>query len=158
MKSDLLMNITIVNPTAKKINAKRLNASLKLVISELQKKKLKQKKLLQQKSEIVFIFLTKSQMQKLNFKYRKKNYATDVLSFESADESALGELAFCLPVLKKQAVVQKHSLDHELLYMMIHGILHLLGYDHEVSKPAEKIMFQLQDTVFEQARHLTKVL
>ncbi len=152
------MIINIVNPTAEKINAKRLQRGFTAILGDLLTKKLRQKKKLLEKKEIVFIFLSESEMKKINFQYRGKNKSTDVLSFQSDDPAALGELAFCLPVLKKQARRQKQALDQELLYMMIHGVLHLLGYDHELSKLEEKRMFQIQDSCFEQVRHLAKVL
>ncbi len=96
-------------------------------------------------------------MKKINFQYRKKNYATDVLSFRPAEEVSMGELIFCLPVLKKQALAQKHSLHNELLYMIIHGVLHLLGYDHEKSKDEEKLMFAIQEACFQQLQHLKTI-
>lgn len=151
------MKITLVNPTAEKINLKRLRRAFSSMLTVLLSMKLRQKKQLQQKKEIVFIFLSESEMKKINFQYRNKNKSTDVLSFQSGDEATLGELAFCLPVLKKQARLQKHTVDLELLYMMIHGVLHLIGYDHELSKMEEKRMFQIQDSCFEQVRHLAKV-
>lgn len=151
------MNITVVNPTTKKVKSQRLGQALKLILKTLDNQKIRRKKLLVEKKEIVFIFLSSREMQKINLKFRKKNCPTDVLSFQSGDQLALGELIFCLPVLKKQAKQQAHSVDQELLYMMIHGLLHLLGYDHEKSKAEEKLMFKLQDSCFEQVRHLTQI-
>lgn len=150
------MNITIVNKTQEKISQKRLHYALEMILSFLKSKKIRNKKWLLQKKEIVFIFLGKNEMQKINFKYRKKNKPTDVLSFQSGDKLTLGELVFCFSVLKKQAKEQGHSIHQELQYMMIHGLLHSLGYDHEVSKSEEKIMFRIQNLCFEQVCHLPK--
>jgi len=150
---DLLMKLTIVNQTSEKINTKRLEKALDLCIQSLCAKRLRQKKRLTDRAEIVFVFLTEAQMRKINMQFRGKNKSTDVLSFLSADPQALGELLFCMPVLKKQAKRQGHPLEAELVYMMIHGLLHLLGYDHEVSKSEEKVMFQIQNSCFEQVRH-----
>lgn len=150
------MKITVVNPTSTKINATRLQKSLQLILRTMTLQKIRNKKWLKEKKEIVFIFLNSKEMQQINKTYRKKNKPTDVLSFESADPEALGEIAFCLPVLTKQAKQQKHSVDQELQYMMIHGLLHLLGYDHELSKAEEALMFRLQDFCFEQVCHLPK--
>ncbi|PIS09850.1 MAG: rRNA maturation RNase YbeY, partial [Bdellovibrio sp. CG10_big_fil_rev_8_21_14_0_10_47_8] len=83
--------------------------------------------------ELVIVFLDPLPAKKINRQYRKKNYATDILSFEGAD-GLLGELVLCPQVLKKQAKEQGHSFRLELGYMLIHGVLHLLGYDHELSK------------------------
>jgi probable rRNA maturation factor len=151
------MKITLVNQTADKINPKRLNRALAAIIDDLQKKTLRQKKLFTVVQEITFVFITSPEMKALNKQYRNKNKPTDVLSFAPTDPESLGELLFCMPVLKKQAKEQKHSLDHELLYMMIHGILHLLGYDHELSKAEEKLMFRLQDSCFEHVRHFERI-
>lgn len=75
-------------------------------------------------------------MQVLNKNYRGKNYPTDVLSFPVPEPFArmgiLGELVICLPVLKAQAVEQKHSASLELDILLVHGVLHLLGFDHEL--------------------------
>lgn len=150
------MKITIVNPANKKINQGRLQKSFDLIIQSLLKQKIRNKKMLLQKKEIVFIFLSLQEMRRINKTYRSKDKPTDVLSFESADPETLGELALCLPVLMKQAKSQKHSVDQELQYMMIHGLLHLLGYDHELSKSEEVLMFRLQDLCFEQVCHLRK--
>ena len=152
------MKITLVNQTENPINAKRLQQALTDIISYLKTKKLRQKKNLTQRKEITFVFLPADQMKSINKQYRGKNKPTDVLSFASVEPQSLGDLVFCLPVLKKQAKAQKHSLDRELLYMMIHGLLHLLGYDHELSKPEEKLMFHIQDTAFEHLGHLQQIL
>lgn len=150
------MKINVVNPTSTKINTSRLQKSLKLIVKTMLLQKIRNKKWLKEKKEIVFIFLPPKEMQRINKTYRNKNKTTDVLSFESADPDTLGEIAFCLPVLTKQAKRQGHSLDQELQYMMIHGLLHLLGYDHELSNAEEKLMFRLQDFCFEQVCHLPK--
>lgn len=151
------MKITLVNQTDDIISTANLKKALKEVIADLQLKKIRNKKKLQEKKEITFVFLPAAAMKALNFQYRQKNKPTDVLSFSSVEDDSMGDLVFCLPVLKKQAKAQKHSLDHELLYMMIHGLLHLLGYDHELSKEEEKLMFQIQDSCFEQIRHLPRI-
>lgn len=151
------MKITIVNQTSDKIDAKRITKAFNEVVNWCNSKKIRQKKKLSERKEITFVFLPSAQMKAINAQYRNKNKPTDVLSFASLEEDSLGDLVFCLPVLKKQAKQQKHSVDHELLYMMIHGLLHLLGYDHELSKKEEKIMFRLQDACFEHVRHLPRI-
>lgn len=87
-------------------------------------------------------------MKKINLQFRNKNKPTDILSFQSEDINSLGELVLCIDVLKAQAKKQRHSLDAEVAYMLIHGILHLLGYDHEASAAEERRMFRLQDKGF----------
>ncbi len=147
------MKITFVNQTAEKINPKRLQKTLDLSLLALQEMRVRGKKNLLTKKEIVFVFLTAKQMQKVNNQFRCKDKPTDVLSFYSEDKMCVGELLFCLPVLKKQAKQQGHLLELELMVMMIHGLLHLLGYDHEISKTEEQLMFRIQNSCFMQVRH-----
>jgi rRNA maturation RNase YbeY len=74
-------------------------------------------------------------MRRLNLKYRRKSYATDVLSFPApkpfTSQGWLGELIVCAPVLERQAQELEHSPDRELDVLLTHGLLHLLGFDHE---------------------------
>jgi probable rRNA maturation factor len=147
------MKLILVNETkdlALNLKTKRLEAFLKVILRHFSKVKLRNKKDLLQKKELTLVFLDKKEMKKINFQFRKKNKATDVLSFQSEDPDSFGELLFCVDVLKIQAKEQKHSVEQEFLYMLIHGILHLLGYDHELSKNEEKLMFRLQDQCFKQ--------
>lgn len=99
--------------------------------------------------ELVIAVLDPAKMKSANFKFRKKNKPTDILSFQSEDPECLGELLICAKVISVQAKEQKHEFESELLYMLIHGLLHLIGYDHEKSKKEEKVMFDLQDRCFQ---------
>lgn len=152
------MNLTVVNQTEFKISEAKLGKAFDLIVRHFRKQKIRNKKNIQKHFAITFVFLNKNDMKKINLKYRKKNKATDVLSFSYDEATQLGDLVFCIEVLKKQAQQQLHSLDKELLYMMIHGLLHLLGYDHELSKKEEKLMFRLQNYCFEQLSHIQKTL
>jgi probable rRNA maturation factor len=106
----------------------------------------------QRQLELTVVFLNAAAAKKINHSFRKKNYATDVLSFpaDAARESALGELILCPQVLQKQAGEHSLSFQEELGYMVIHGVLHLLGYDHEKTEYEAKKMFRLQDEMFGQ--------
>lgn len=144
------MQIVIVNHSKTPLK----EASVQKVFDQICKKlikvaSLKNKNRLK-KSEITLVFVASRKIQELNRRFRYKDYATDVLSFAPSDNHSLGELVFCPPVLKKQARQNGHSFDDELLYMLIHGVLHLLGYDHEASLQQEKKMFFLQDRLFSQ--------
>lgn len=73
----------------------------------------------------------------LNRQYRGKDKPTDVLSFPLADEVQpflLGEVVISVDTAARQAQRRRHSLPEELQILLIHGILHLLGYDHEISR------------------------
>lgn len=76
----------------------------------------------------------------LNQQYRHKDYATNVLSFAndlpefmltSLDEIPIGDLAICAPIVEREALEQKKNAQAHWAHMVIHGILHLQGYDHE---------------------------
>lgn len=105
--------------------------------------------------ELTVVFLSKPAARKLNRQFRGRNYATDVLSFPANDENSMGDLVICPEVIQAQAKEHQLSVQHELGYMVLHGLLHLLGYDHEASKSEAKRMFTLQDRLFGQ---LTKKL
>ena len=73
----------------------------------------------------------------LNLQYRGKDKPTDVLSFPLADELQpylLGDVIISIETAARQAQRRRHSLREEIQTLLIHGILHLLGYDHEVSR------------------------
>ena len=95
---------------------------------------------------LVLQFLSAAQMKKLNHQFRGKKRPTDVLSFEGVD--GLGELALCPEVIEKNA--REHGLLYaqELGYVVLHGILHLLGYEHEDDEAKARVMFDLQDRIF----------
>jgi probable rRNA maturation factor len=92
-------------------------------------------------TEVSVVFLNQQQMQKYNYQYRKKNYATDVLSFPADDTRAgmpvlqegsyLGDILLCVDKAQENAACAGYSIDHELQILLLHGVLHLLGYDHE---------------------------
>jgi probable rRNA maturation factor len=70
-------------------------------------------------------------MRALNRQFRGKDYATDVLSFPSEDRGFLGDIVIASGVAARQAREAGHTLPTELKVLALHGLLHLLGYDHE---------------------------
>lgn len=93
-------------------------------------------------------------MIQLNRKYRGKTYATDVLSFESLEifrmQGFLGEIVICFPTLRRQAQERGLSLEMELEILLAHGLLHLLGWDHERSKAEAEKMSVLERRILAQ--------
>lgn len=83
----------------------------------------------------VCLFSNDAKLQELNREFLGKDYATDVLSFPNAEEEGseegLGELAISVERAAAQAAEQGHSLVAELKVLMLHGVLHLMGLDHE---------------------------
>lgn len=110
-------------------------------------------------SPIVSVSLVdKELIHNINRDYRHIDKVTDVISFafldnedrenilKSDQEVVLGDIYICLDVAKDQANEYGHSLDRELRFLFIHGLLHLLGYDH-MSKEDEEVMFPLQEKI-----------
>ena len=72
-----------------------------------------------------------ARVRELNRRYRGKDAATDVLSFQADEPGELGDVVIALGVARRQAREAGHSLQTELRVLALHGLLHLLGYDHE---------------------------
>jgi len=97
---------------------------------------------LKKEENLSFAFVSRDRIRELNKRYRKKNYSTDILSFPlrskfpAADklEAPLGEIVVCFDEVKKNARRFKSSFEKELARVIIHGVLHILGYEHEGSK------------------------
>lgn len=95
-----------------------------------------------EKLELSIVLVGQARIRKLNKKYRQNYRSTDVLSFAYDDS---GEIVICLPEVNKNAKKFHSSLQKELAKVLIHGILHLLGYDHEKSEKAAKEMEEKQE-------------
>ncbi len=108
------------------------------------------------KYELSILFVSDTQIQKLNRTYRGKNKPTDVLSFSlnmlQGQEglkwplAALGDIVVSVDTAKRNAQKFGKTFEEELQFLLIHGFLHLLGYDHEKSKKEEKRM-QYQEKI-----------
>lgn len=100
------------------------------------------------------IIVDEEKIQYLNKNYRDKDSVTDVISFALEDDETfiktdmriLGDIYICLKRAKDQSTQYGHSFLRELSFLTIHGLLHLLGYDH-MEKDEEKIMFELQERI-----------
>ena len=100
--------------------------------------------------ELIFVFLGVHSMRILNKRYRGRDRVTDVLSFPPTLSGAhsLGELVFCPQRVKRQAKQNRHSYRRELAYLSLHGLLHLLGFEHENGGEEATQMYGLQDSIF----------
>lgn len=100
------------------------------------------------------IFVDESEIQKINKEYRGIDKVTDVISFALEDNSdivyqdirVLGDIYICIPRMLEQAESYGHSIKRELSFLTVHGLLHLLGYDH-MKKEDEEKMFALQELI-----------
>lgn len=139
------MEYNFINSSSIRMPRKFMETWLNFVIRDLQKNGLIKNTQL----DLTVVFMGKSQAKKLNLEFRQRNYPTDVLSFEGDGKGVLGELVICPEVVKKQALEHDLTFREELGYMLLHGVLHLLGYDHEKNEAEAKVMFGIQDKVFD---------
>lgn len=103
--------------------------------------------------EVSILVTNDSAIQSLNRQYRDIDAPTDVLAFamreddgESMNAQLLGDVVISVPTAQRQAEAHNHSLDVELATLTVHGVLHLLGYDHQISANAA-IMFEKQEAI-----------
>jgi probable rRNA maturation factor len=93
-------------------------------------------------TEVSIAFVDDDAMTELNKKFRGKKKTTDVLTFPADDSynepsatgRPLGDIVISVDQARRQAVEEKHSLATEIRYLVVHGLLHALGYDHETDK------------------------
>ncbi len=112
-------------------------------------------------TEVSVVFTDNEKIRELNREHRNKDSATDVLSFPMYDfrngeeildgETAeLGDIVISLERAGEQAEEFGHSFKREVAFLTVHSVLHLLGYDHELSEEDEKEMFAIQDEIMEE--------
>ena len=100
------------------------------------------------------IFVEDKEIHTINREYRNVDRITDVISFAFEDNEdimyneirMLGDIYICIPQMKRQAESYGHSEKRELSFLAVHGILHLLGYDH-MNEEDEKEMFALLELI-----------
>ena len=116
--------------------------------------------------EVVVSIVEPEEIQELNRLYRYKNQVTDVLSFNAIgnlsddldkfseeqdlelEDAVLGDIVICATKAQEQAKENQHDTNSEIAFLFVHGLLHLLGYDHEQKDEAEQ-MFKLQNQILE---------
>ncbi|MFZ5590607.1 MAG: rRNA maturation RNase YbeY [Bacillota bacterium] len=100
-------------------------------------------------AEVSVVLVDDEYMRDLNFRYRQIDSPTDVLSFamEEGEELAdagegriLGDIVISLPTALRQSMEYGHSLDRELGFLVVHGVLHLLGYDHDTPQGEQEML------------------
>ena len=125
------MNYEITNLTEKQIDTKLIEESL-----------------------VSIVLTDNKRIHEINKVYRNVDAPTDVISFAFQDEplnpssdlTNLGEIYISLEKASSQALEYNHSFERELSFLTVHGLLHLLGYDH-MNETDEKEMFDLQDKI-----------
>ncbi len=124
-------------------------------LDSLIKRVLKHEKI--KNATLSIVFVGNEKIREINKNYRGKDRITDVISFAFEDNGILvynkirflGEIYVCIPRMMEQADSYGHSETRELAFLVCHGLLHLLGYDH-MEKEDEKVMFTLQEKMLDE--------
>ena len=107
--------------------------------------------------EVSFSFADEEEIRRLNAAYRDKDAVTDVLSFpqyddlrelDNEEEICLGDVVICKDKAEEQAQEFGHAFEREIIYLFVHSVLHLLGYDHE-AEADKKIMRQREEEIMQ---------
>lgn len=98
------------------------------------------------KGALTILLASDRKLKMLNTTFRGKDKATNVLSFPARTRDYLGDVAIAYGVTEKEARAQKKSFADHTLHLTVHGVLHLLGYDHE-TKRAARIMEPLETAI-----------
>jgi len=109
----------------------------------------------QEKAELSLALIGNTEMRRLNAKYRSKDYPTDVLSFPAEKNlpvktPLIGDVIISVEKAAEQAKARRRRLDEEMVTLLIHGIVHLLGYDHERSAKDARVMGRLEKKIHRQ--------
>ena len=97
---------------------------------------------------VSIVFVGEAEIRRVNRAYRKKDKVTDVLAFEAP----LMEVLICYPQARRQAKERGHTVKEEVMDLIIHGVLHTFGFDHERQRDA-KVMLPLQKKIYERLTH-----
>ena len=144
-----IINKSTVKPIASGVITAIGSDIIKHLVFALKKSHKNAFKKLDMADDVTLVFVGNAEMRKLNHQFRGKDKVTDILSFSPSEALSLGELVFCVPVLKKQAKEHKLTIQDEFTYLFIHGLLHLLDFDHETSARAAHKMYAIQDAIFD---------
>lgn len=132
----------------------KLDIKVKPLIKKILKNVCKELKI-KSKHVVSYIFVDLNNIHDINKEYRQIDRPTDVISFAYIDSSEnkelpheLGDVFICVEKIIEQASEYGHSITRECAFLVVHGILHLLGYDH-IEKEDEEVMFSLQDKILE---------
>lgn len=98
------------------------------------------------------ILVDEESIKDINKEYRGIDRATDVISFEEDEEDYLGDIFICIDKVYEQALSYGHSNEREFAFLLVHGLLHLQGYDHN-DPDEEKAMFDKQDEILNELNY-----
>jgi probable rRNA maturation factor len=98
---------------------------------------------------LTILLASDRELKVLNTTFRGKDKATNVLSFPARQRGYLGDVAIAYGVTEKEARAQKKSFSDHALHLTVHGVLHLLGYDHETARAA-RVMEPLETAILDE--------
>ena len=137
------MTIEVTNTSGQLVPAAEINSLLTYALLELA---------LNPECEVSVSFVDDDYMTELHIKWMDEPGTTDVLSFPMdmpqtpGEAVTLGDIVISPVVASEQAKAQGHSIEHEIYILAVHGLLHIIGYDH-ADKAEEKVMFDLQEKI-----------
>lgn len=126
---------------------RRLDLTVQLVCADDLRKQIPDRKLLRKWAKAVYgdaatitmRFVDDEESQHLNDTYRGKNKPTNVLSFPYEDEPLMGDIVFCPSVIAREAKAQGKTITAHMAHLVVHGVLHLMGYDHLNDRDAKEM-------------------
>jgi len=127
--------------------ARRLDLTVQLVCADDLRQQIPDRKLLRKWAKAVYgdaatvtmRFVDAEESQHLNDTYRCKNKPTNVLSFPYKDEPLMGDIVFCPTVIYAEANAQNKTIPAHMAHLVVHGMLHLMGYDHLNDRDAKEM-------------------
>lgn len=102
-------------------------------------------------AELSVLFVSADHIRHLNARFADEDHATDVLAFPMMEDDEggllLGDVVICPSVAQEYASEKGHALNHEIDHLVVHGILHLLGFDHQNAEDTAVMEGRLQDII-----------
>jgi probable rRNA maturation factor len=140
-----MIRVSLLNEYGKvDIPERKIKEIIKFVLKEMEK----------DNSELSLVLCNNDYIHFYNKEYRNKDYPTDVLSFVDGERigkiTYLGDIIISIDKVKSQSEEYGVSFEEEFSRLLVHGILHLLGYDHETSEEDEKVMMSIQDKIVDE--------
>jgi len=140
-----MIRVSLLNEYGKvDIPEKKIKEIIKFVLKEMEK----------DNSELSLVLCNNDYIHFYNKEYRNKDYPTDVLSFVDGERigkiTYLGDIIISIDKVESQSEEYGVSFEEEFSRLLVHGILHLLGYDHETSEEDEKVMMSIQDKLVDE--------
>jgi probable rRNA maturation factor len=140
-----MIRVSLLNEYGKvDIPERKIKEIIKFVLKEMEK----------DNSELSLVLCNNDYIHFYNKEYRNKDYPTDVLSFVDGERigkiTYLGDIIISIDKVKSQSEEYGVSFEEEFSRLLVHGILHLLGYDHETSEEDEKVMMSIQDKLVDE--------